>query len=364
MALSRIESPIIQSVAAIALMFVAALPGPRAADETAAEGPAAGPPRSVTPPITLPPVEESHENLFTGRVAPVSKAELRILEERLRRVAAAVLPCTVGVEVGGGSGSGVIVSEDGFVLTAGHVSGTPGRKVMIVLQDGRRVPGKTLGANQGIDSGLIKIDGAEKWPHAEIGHSKGLAPGMWCLAAGHPGGFQSGRTSPIRVGRILDNRPEGISTDCMLVGGDSGGPLFDAQGRVIGINSRIGQMESENLCVPIDTYRDTWTQLAAGNLWGGSRRQAGKKGAPFIGVSGDDDPHGVRLTSVAPGGPAEKAGLRVDDVVRRFGASKTASFEDLVKAVGGSKPGASVEVEVERGAEKLTVTVIVEKRAE
>lgn len=106
MAVSRIGSAVIQSLAAIARMIVAALPGARAADETMAE----------------------------GLAAPASKDDLRGLEERWRKVAGTVLPCTVGVEVGGGSGSRVIVSEDGFVLTAGHVSGTPGRKVMIVLQ--------------------------------------------------------------------------------------------------------------------------------------------------------------------------------------------------------------------------------------
>ena len=163
------------------------VPDCRAADAAAPAPPPAGPPESATPPITLPAVDDRLQELFAGKAVPASTDDLRSLEDRLRKVAAAVLPCTVGVQVGGGSGSGVIVSEDGFILTAGHVSGRPGQKVTIILQDGRRVPGWTLGANAGIDSGLIKIDGDEKWPHAELGTARGLPLGTWCVAAGHPG---------------------------------------------------------------------------------------------------------------------------------------------------------------------------------
>lgn len=346
------------------LMLSWMVPDCQAADAAAPAPPPAGPPQSTTPPITLPAVDDRLQELFAGKAVPASTDDLRSLEDRLRKVAAAVLPCTVGVQVGGGSGSGVIVSEDGFILTAGHVSGRPGQKVMIIMQDGRRVPGRTLGANAGIDSGLIKIDGDEKWPHAELGTARGLPLGTWCVAAGHPGGFQPGRTSPIRVGRILANKPDGITTDCMLVGGDSGGPLFDARARVIGINSRIGAAVSENVCVPIDTFRDTWPRLAAGEFWGGATQPASRKGDPFIGVSGDAADAGVRLTAVVPGGPAAKAGLQEDDIVLRFGTSPINSFEDLVKAVRGSKPGSSVAVEVERGAEKLTMTVVIGTRDE
>lgn len=355
----RLDSARVCRCVRAALLMLLVLPAARAADDATT-----GPPASATPPITLPPGEDRLQKLFTGQAAPASKDDLRGLEERLRQVAVAVLPCTVGVDLGGGSGSGVIVSEDGFVLTAGHVSGTPGRKVTIILQDGRRVPGRTLGANAGIDSGLIKIDGDGKWPHAEIGRSAGLAPGTWCVAAGHPGGFQPGRTAPIRVGRILANSPAAIATDCMLVGGDSGGPLFDAQARVIGIHSRIGDSVTDNVSVPVDTYRDTWARLAAGEAWGGPKQPGARKGDPFIGVSGDAAEAGVRLTAVAPGGPADKAGLQVDDVVRRFGTSQIASFDDLVKAVRGSMPGTSVMVEVQRGDENKTVTVTIGKREE
>ena len=87
-----------------------------------------------------------------------------------------------------------------------------------------------------------------------MGRSKDLGRGQWCICIGHPGGYQPGRSAPVRVGRILDNRPSGIRTDCVLVGGDSGGPLFDTKGMIIGINSRIGSTIRANLHAPIDAF--------------------------------------------------------------------------------------------------------------
>ena len=92
-----------------------------------------------------------------------------------------------------------------------------------------------------------------------------LNSSAWCIAIGHPGGYKLGRTPVVRVGRILDVGKAMIQTDCTLVGGDSGGPLFDMFGRVIGINSRIGPNINYNIHVPVDTYHDTWDKLV---VWG------------------------------------------------------------------------------------------------
>src|SRR5262245_44486744 len=98
-------------------------------------------------------VEEFPKELLTK--APANAAELRLLQKRVQEVARKVAPYTVGIQAGQGSGSGVIVSADGYVLTAGHVSGEANRDVTLILHDGRRVKAKTLGANNGIDSGMI-----------------------------------------------------------------------------------------------------------------------------------------------------------------------------------------------------------------
>jgi hypothetical protein len=200
--------------------------------------------------------------------APANLDELRALEKRVQEVVARVQPAVVGVELGGGSGSGVLV-KDGFVLTAGHVSGKPGRTVTLRMPDGKKLKGKTLGHNQGIDSGLIKVEGADKLPAIEMGKASELKKGQWVVSIGHPGGFRDNRTPVVRLGRVQEVKADVILTDCTLVGGDSGGPLFDLDGKVIGIHSRIGLLITQNYHVPVDTYVTTWDRLVKGEDWGG-----------------------------------------------------------------------------------------------
>jgi hypothetical protein len=212
-------------------------------------------------PVPLPPA--------LSKPAPEGPEDLRAIEKQVQAVVAKVMPAVVGVRIGPGQGSGVIVSADGYVLTAGHVSGKPGRDVQVLLPDGRKLKAKALGRNGSIDSGLLKITEPGTWPHVEMGKSGGLKRGQWVVAIGHPGGYRKNRTPVVRVGRVLQATRYLIRTDCTLVGGDSGGPLFDMTGRVVGIHSRIGLSIFENVDVPVDTYRQTWDRLARGENWGG-----------------------------------------------------------------------------------------------
>ena len=172
-----------------------------------------------------------------------------------------------------GEGSGVVVSEDGLILTAGHVMDHAGAELTIIFPDGRRCTAKALGANFSRDSGVARILDPGKYPHVEMGHSDDLKPGAWCMALGHPGGVQQGRTPPIRLGRILvgGKYARFIVSDATVISGDSGGPLFDLEGRVIGIHSNIGMSVNQNQHVPIDVYRDQWTELLAGKTFGSPR---------------------------------------------------------------------------------------------
>jgi S1-C subfamily serine protease len=216
-----------------------------------------------------PPVKLFELPQALNKPVPENAADLRDIEKHVQNVLEKVMPAVVGVRVGFGQGSGVIVSEDGTVLTAGHVSGAPNKNAVVVLRDGSLRKSKTLGQNKGIDSGMVKISAEGKYPFLEMGKSSELKPGQWVIAIGHPGGFRPNRTPVVRVGRILFANAFVIRTDCTLVGGDSGGPLFDMQGRVIGIHSRIGGLAiTENMHVPVDTYRQTWDKLAKGESWG------------------------------------------------------------------------------------------------
>ena len=194
--------------------------------------------------------------------APQDLSDLRAIEQAAREVVESVLPCTVSLHVGPAQGSGVIVSEDGYILTAAHVVGRPGSEVKIRLTDGTVLDGITLGMQMDVDAGMVKITDEGKWPFVElVPVDEGPEAGEWCVATGHPGGFQDDRTPPVRVGRVVDVTKDVIRTDCLIMGGDSGGPLFDMQGRVIGIHSRISQDLTINLHAPALACIAAWNRL-------------------------------------------------------------------------------------------------------
>src|SRR6056300_1761458 len=210
-------------------------------------------------------VDDSLLHLLSKGGIPKTIDELRALENQHHKVAKAADSCTVGVKIGAAKGCGVIVTKSGYVLTAAHVAMRPGMKAELFLSDGRVVNAKALGMNRSVDAGLMKIDegqnNGEPWPHAALGSSKPLVPGMWCIATGHPGGFNDQRGSVTRVGRILAVRNLAIVTDCALIGGDSGGPLFNLAGELIAVHSRIGNDVADNLHVPINHYAESWERM-------------------------------------------------------------------------------------------------------
>jgi serine protease Do len=197
---------------------------------------------------------------------PGSLEQLRSLEARSRQTASSVMRCVVAIRLRSGQGSGVIVSADGYVATAGHLIDKPGEDVTFVMADGTSHQGRTLGADRAIDSGLMKLDRPGPWPFVAPGTSRDVRPGTWCVAIGHPFGFQEDRPPVVRVGRVLANQTHVMRTDCAIVAGDSGGPLFDLDGHLLGIHSRIGTSVTMNYHVPIDRYRADWELLAAGRL--------------------------------------------------------------------------------------------------
>ncbi len=288
------------------------------------------------------------------KAVPENIQDLRIIQERVKKVTAKVSLATVGIRIGDAAGSGVIVSKDGYVLTAGHVSGKPDRSATIIMPDGKRLKGKTLGSNVGIDSGLIRITDKGEWPFVEMGEASRLKTGAWCLALGHPEGYRPGRAPVLRLGRVLERKDKLLRTDCALVGGDSGGPLFDLDGKIIGIHSRIGDRLTINIHVPIDTYRATWDRLVDGEVWGD-----GRKRGPYIGVEFDEESTECKIAKVEKDSPAEKAGLRANDVVLAFDKDKVEDLADFLAFIKKRKPGEEVPLQVRRGAEILKIKVVV-----
>lgn len=306
-------------------------------------------------------------SIFAGGV-PESVADLKEMESWQQLLVKRVTPYTVAVRIGRAQGSGVIISPQGLVLTAAHVAGQPGRPVEVRLHDGRAVRGTTLGMNRNVDAGMIQItddapNGAD-WPHASLGRitkAEDVKVGQWVMTIGHPGGYKKGRKPVLRVGRIVDVALKVpapvIVTDCPLVGGDSGGPLFDMQGQVIGIHSRIGEQLTANMHVPISTYAAHWDRLAKGEAWG---RLPGF--APFIGVQGDMNAEDARIVEVFPGTPAARAGVAKGDVILQFDDKQVGNFDSLKRLVDQSQPGKKVQVVVQRGEQRLSLELTVGNR--
>ncbi len=281
-------------------------------------------------------------------------AELKAREAKIRAVVEKALPATVAVQAGMGMGSGVIVSADGIVLTASHVSGDPEREITLLLSDGRVVKGKSLGAHRSVDAGMIRITDEGTWPHVPLGKSEDVKPGDWCVCTGHPGGVQAGRSAPVRVGRIVHKSRATLMSDCALIGGDSGGPLFDLEGRVIGIHSSIGTSMVENRHVPIDRYQESWDRMVKGEAWG-SLLSAARFHLPpdvnkggFLGVQLQAQENGLTVMEVIPNSPAKNAGVKVGDVISELNGKAVEGLHEFVLQVAGKKPGTRVTLGIRR----------------
>lgn len=299
--------------------------------------------------------------LFAGET-PKTVADLKIMQQRLHELSEAIMPTTVGVRIGQVRGSGVIVDEQGTVLTAAHVAQRPNVDCELVLFDGQVVKAKTLGLNKGADAGMIRItgpnpvDGSNRWTYAKLAELP-TKVGQWCLAAGHPGGYEAGRKPVLRLGRVLESGDNVLITDCTLVGGDSGGPLFNALGEVVGIHSRIGSMLASNLHVPAPAYSRSWDRLVQAESWGHLPGQS-----PFLGVRGESDAPNAVVAEVFEGMPAAKAGVRTGDVVVRLAGKEVSDFASLNKLVQDHNPDERVSLVVRRGEQLLMLEVVLGRR--
>jgi serine protease Do len=311
---------------------------------------------------------------------PTDVSQLRALQNRVQQVIEKCTPSTVGILIGIGAGSGVIVSEDGLVLTAAHViaGDSPftkgadykaGRTCKIVLSDGRKVNGKTLGINPKTDAGMVQITdpgpNGGKWPAAPLGKSEELKRGQWVVALGHPGGPKTDRPPVARLGRVENVIPDLVRTNCALVGGDSGGPLFDLDGRVVGIHSRIGLTLNQNIHVPIEKFQMEWKALVAGEVVGRpSRPGQPAQSAPFLGVVfPDDEEDDAWITEeVEPNTPAGQAGLKAGDTITKFNGQPIKSVKQFREMMAKYKPGDEIKLTIRRGTTIMTLSVKLGRR--
>jgi serine protease Do len=307
-------------------------------------------------------ISQSLRHVLNG-ASPAGVSDLVAMQQHVQTLSEKLKKCTVGVSVGNAWGSGVIISPDGYVLTAAHVAGQPNRDCIFTLADGKEVKGKTLGMFRTQDAGVMKITDPGPYPFAELGDSSKVREGNWCIAMGHPGGYQSERGIVLRLGQVLHVYKDAITTWCALVGGDSGGPLFDMDGHVIGINSRIAEKLTTNMHVPVNAFQDkgAWNRMVKGDVWGHMPGQT-----PWLGVQGDETTREreARIAAVTKNSPAEKYDLKAGDVIVKFDDREISNFQALTEAVSECHANESVMLRVRRGEKVVDVRVRLGKREE
>ena len=303
------------------------------------------------------------------------RSDVELLDAYSQAVIAAVEsagPAVVRIEAGRGGGSGVVFTPDGFVLTNHHVVGRGGR-IRVTLADGRESEGSLIGRDADTDLAVLRIAGSPL-PWARFGDSRQVRVGQVAVAIGNPYGFQHSVTTGVvsAVGRSLraqSNRliEDVIQTDAALNPGNSGGPLVTTRGDVVGINTAM-LAPAQGLCFAIASNTARW--VASRLMRDGRIRRS------YIGIVGSQIPipralarahrlvveSGVRVTSVAPGGPAETAGLKEADIVLAFKGQPVGGIDDLHRLLTEDHIGVPSATIVLRGGERRQLTVVPTER--
>jgi S1-C subfamily serine protease len=268
----------------------------------------------------------------------------------------------------GGSGSGILFTPDGFLLTNNHVV-HGARQVRIRLNDGREVGGRVVGADPWTDLAIVQAEGSGL-AYAAFGDSEKLRVGQLVVAIGSPFGFEStvtagvvsavGRTLRSITGHLVDNV---IQTDAALNPGNSGGPLVDSRGQVIGINTAVIR-PAQGICfaIPINMAKHILPQLL----------KHGRVVRGYLGVHGRSVPipkviarrydlpqaAGVEIIAVEKGGPADQAGIEEEDIVISLAEKPTATIDDLHKLLMQSPVGVPAPIVFLRGDRRLERWVV------
>jgi S1-C subfamily serine protease len=304
-----------------------------------------------------------------------AKDDIALLDDYSRTIVGAVdrvTPSVVNIESRangsrGGSGSGFIIAPDGFILTNSHVVHGAG-EIVVNLSDGRESRAQLVGDDPDTDLAVIRIDAAQL-SHVRLADSETLRVGQIAIAIGNPLGFQAsvtagvisalGRSMHAQSGRLIDNI---IQTDAALNPGNSGGPLANSAGEVIGVNTAVIR-PAQGICFAIASNT---AKFVAGWLIKEGRIRRG-----YIGVAGQTSPlhrrvarfyrlaneSGAMVVSVEKGSPAEQSRIRPDDVIVAFNDEPIASVHDLHKKLVGDRIGTPCKLTVLRGTEQLTIYV-------
>lgn len=261
-------------------------------------------------------------------------------------------------------GSGFIIGTDGIILTNAHVvSGA--KTVTVRLTDRREYSAKVLGSDPRTDIAVLKID-AKNLPTVVLGDARDLKVGQWVLAIGSPFGFENSVTAGVvsAKGRSLpdDSFVPFIQTDVPVNPGNSGGPLINAQGQVVGINSQIytrtGGYQGVSFAIPIDLALKIKDEIVATGHASHARlgvavQEVNQQLADSFGLP---KPEGALVANVEKGGPGDRAGLKSGDVILKANGEDISSSSDLPVTIGLAKPGSRVNLDIWRNGKPVTLS--------
>ena len=267
-----------------------------------------------------------------------------------------------------GAGSGVIVTPDGFILTNNHVVDRA-KLVRATLIDGRSLPADVIGSDPATDLALLKVN-SETLPAAELGDSDKLHPGQLVIALGNPFGFQNtissgivsalGRNLRSESGRLIDGI---IQSDVAMNPGNSGGPLVDSAGRVVGINTAIVRAaQGIGFSVPVNTARFVLSELMAHQKVRRAKLgvEARVRAIPrrFQRALDHNAPTVVEVMALEPGGPAARAGIERSDLIVALDSVHVANMDDLHRVLAGREPGSTVALRIWRRGQVKDLSIV------
>jgi len=298
----------------------------------------------------------------------------RTFVEAAKRIKPAVVHIKVGTR--GATGSGVIVSSDGYILTNNHVA-SAANELSVKLADGRELRARRIGVDQTTDLALIKVE-AQNLPYATLGDSSKLEQGEWVIALGSPFGLEQTMTAGIvsAIGRKFNGPYDNyIQTDASINPGNSGGALVNMNGEVIGINtsilSRGGGSEGVGFAIPSNMAKKVKERLL-GNAGVYARANAGANAganAPvsrgYLGVSVQDQQTaegGAVVAELTNGSPASAAGLRGGDVIVEFDGKPVRSSKQLAEIIANTPVGRTVKLKFVRNGQAQTASITIAER--
>ncbi len=315
---------------------------------------------------------------FNDKNVPDTMEDLLAIQASLHKNLERVRRSTVSITDGKGFGSGVIISKDGLVMTAAHVTGAVNKEFTVIMEDGKKLKARSLGLDSASDSALLQITEKGVYDFVEVDRNKKdkitTRLGDWAFSVAHPGGYDKVRGSVVRIARVvrMAESPPTFQTDGTLIGGDSGGPLFNINGVLIGIHSRVGAVLDQNNSVATYDFfskrseedKETkFERMLKGEFMGtGPFAKPPVAGKGFMGFAVNEESGTLKVSDVDETSPAGAAGVKVGDVLVSLDGKAMKLKADITAFMKTKTTGGKVVIIVLRDGKEVKYPIFLAER--